>query len=50
MAETATGESKPLVGPLDVVLLVSFVGAVIYWFCGRKKKSEAAFPPNLMPV
>ncbi|XP_031568729.1 NADPH--cytochrome P450 reductase-like [Actinia tenebrosa] len=51
MADSSTAvESKPLVGPIDVVLLASFIGALLYWFCGRKKKAEPAFPPNLMPV
>ncbi|KAK3751514.1 hypothetical protein QZH41_019091, partial [Actinostola sp. cb2023] len=49
MSESST-ESKPLVGPIDVVLLASFIGALVYWFCGRKKKAEVAFPQNLMAV
>lgn len=51
MSDSSTAvESKPLVGPIDVVLLASFIGALLYWFCGRKKKAEPAFPPNLMAV
>lgn len=41
MAES-TGESasSSLVGPLDMLLLLTFFGAVYYWFYGRKKKGS----------
>ncbi|EDO39434.1 predicted protein [Nematostella vectensis] len=40
--------SKPLFGYVDIVLLASFVGVVLYWFCGRKKKNEFVMPTKLM--
>ncbi|KXJ28988.1 NADPH--cytochrome P450 reductase [Exaiptasia diaphana] len=45
MADANTESTKSYVGTLDVVLLASFVGALVYWFC-RKKKSDVAFPSN----
>lgn len=39
---TADVAEKPLVGTVDIVLLASFIGVLLYWFCGRKKKTETA--------
>ncbi|PFX23368.1 NADPH--cytochrome P450 reductase [Stylophora pistillata] len=39
---TAAVAEKPLVGTVDIVLLASFIGVLLYWFCGRKKKTETA--------
>lgn len=39
---TADVAEKPLVGTVDIVLLASFIGVLLYWFCGRKKKAETA--------
>lgn len=39
---TAAVAEKPLVGTVDIVLLASFIGVLLYWFCGRKKKAETA--------
>jgi len=41
MSTTLVAE-KSLVGTVDIVLLASFIGVLLYWFCGRKKKSETA--------
>ncbi|XP_027052043.1 NADPH--cytochrome P450 reductase-like [Pocillopora damicornis] len=39
---TADVAEKPLVGTVDIVLFASFIGVLLYWFCGRKKKAETA--------
>lgn len=31
---------KFLVGMVDIVLFVLFIGVLLYWFCGCKKKVE----------
>ena len=41
MSTTLVAE-KSLVGTIDIVLLASFIGVLLYWFCGRKKKTETA--------
>ena len=39
---TTLVQEKSLVGTIDIVLLASFIGVLLYWFCGRKKKTETA--------
>lgn len=45
---TAAVTEKPLVGTIDIVLFASFVGFVLYWFCGRRKKAETALSQKLV--
>lgn len=40
---------KPfMVGTVDIVLFASFVGVVLYWFYGRRKKTESALSQKLV--
>lgn len=40
---------KPfIVGTVDIVLFASFVGVVLYWFYGRRKKAESALSQKLV--
>lgn len=36
------------VGTIDIVLFASFIGVVLYWFCGRRKKTESALSQKLV--
>lgn len=45
---SATVTEKPLVGTIDIVLFASFVGVVLYWFCGRRKKTENVLSQKLV--
>lgn len=45
---SATVTEKPLVGTIDIVLFASFVGVVLYWFCGRRKKTETVLSQKLV--
>jgi len=37
--DTVSGDAY-MVGPLDMILLVSFVGFLVYWFMGKKKENK----------
>ena len=36
--ETVEATEAYAVGPLDIFLLISFVGLLVYWFMGKKDK------------
>ena len=38
--EAAVSGDAYMVGPLDMILLVSFVGFLVYWFMGKKKDDK----------
>ena len=37
--------AEPLVGPVDLLVFFSFIGALAYWFFVHRKKSDV--PKNL---